>query len=137
MVFLIQEYRQGGILFDKDTNPTGKWQAILEETPPSDTDLQPLTPVITQQTDKTTADPDGENTVDAPEMLYKKAQAYLQHPAKDTILHKRAIDYLTRAAYAGHSAAAVQLAKLANEDTSATYAEQISSTMVYNGCCRC
>jgi hypothetical protein len=54
-----------------------------------------------------------------PDTLYRKAQDFLDHPAKDQVLHDRAITYLRRAVESNHSEAAVLLAKLAGDQTEA------------------
>jgi TPR repeat protein len=117
IVFLISQYHQGGVLFDQDDASAKQWSAVLEKTPVSLLEPVVLNTVKIEQSiiqsqvigDKIRA---GET-----DTLYKQAQSFLHHPAKDKILHDRAINYLTRAANQGHSEAAFELAKLAMQKT--------------------
>jgi TPR repeat protein len=117
IVSLITQYQEGGILFDQNNESANKWRSVLENTPPSDTEAKHLTTVRIDQTLKQAQDMGGETSLNESVTLYKKAQFFLHHPAKDQILHDRAIEYLVRAANKGHGEAALELAKLAMKNS--------------------
>jgi hypothetical protein len=113
IVFLIAQYHQGGILFDQDDASAKKWSAILEKTPVSLLEPAYLNTVKIEQSiiqSQVLGEKIHAGEIDT---LYTQAQLFLQHPAKDQILHDRAINYLTRAANQGHGEAALELARLA------------------------
>lgn len=113
IVFLIAEYRQGGLLFELDDDSAGHWLAVLEITPvgrfePVHLSAAAIELILTRSQvvgDKVRA---GDVVT-----LYQQARMFLRHPAKDQALHARAIAYLKRAAKLGHSESALELAQLA------------------------
>ncbi|MEN8132429.1 MAG: hypothetical protein ABFS45_20065 [Pseudomonadota bacterium] len=113
IVFLIAQYQQGGVLYGQDDASAKQWSAVLEKTP-----ISPLEPTylntvkIEQSIIQSQALGEKIHTGEI-DTLYRDAQSFLHHPAKDQILHDRAINYLTRAANQGHSEAALELARLA------------------------
>lgn len=113
LIFLINQYQLGGILFDQDSDSADHWQTVLQNTPVSDTPTRHLTTIKSNQSLKQTHDTGEKISSYKPETLFKKAKRFLNHPAKDQVLHERAIDYLTRAADNGHSGAALELARQA------------------------
>jgi len=115
ILMLIEQYLGGGILFDQDEALAGKWQAVLEKSPPVDSDPQALTEAfIAQHLSKGRA-VGKKISANNPDTLFRQARRFLSHPAKDQILHDRAVAYLKRAVESGHGEAAVTLAKLAVE----------------------
>ena len=119
IVLLIDQYQQGGILFDQDQPLADAWQAILEKTPAADTEPEFLTTASMYQTTTTGRAAGVKTGAGDPDTLYRKARDFLDHPAKDQVLHDRAIAYLRRAVESNHSEAAVLLAKLAGGQTEA------------------
>lgn len=113
LVLLINQYQQGGILFDQDSESADHWQTVLQNTPVSDTSPKHLNTITFNQSPKQTQDFGEKISSDEPETLFKQAKIFLNHPGKDQILHDRAIDYLTRAADKGHGEAALELARQA------------------------
>lgn len=119
IVLLIDQYQQGGILFDHDEALADKWQTVLENIPPADTESKFLTAATVDQA-LTKGRVAGEKiSSNDPDALFIKAQDFMRHPAKDQILHDRAIAYLKRAVAGNHSQAAVMLARLAGEKAEA------------------
>lgn len=115
MMFLVSEYRAGGVLFDMNASLAQKWKTVLVNTPQAETDPQHLTPVwVNQQVGQFDEKP---RAAEEPEKLFRQAENFLRHPAKDNILHKRALDYLEAAAMAGYGDAALQLAKIMMQDS--------------------
>ncbi len=112
IVFLITQYHQGGVLFDQDDESAKRWSAILEKTHVSLLEPAYLNTVNIEQS-IIQSQVLGEKIHGGEiETLYTQAKSFLQHPAKDQILHDRAINYLTRAANQGHGEAALELAGL-------------------------
>ncbi|MFT7460515.1 MAG: TPR repeat protein, partial [Planctomycetota bacterium] len=108
--FLINEYRQGGVLFDRDDASANHLSAVLEKMPVSSMEPAYLDRVKIQQS---IIQSEGEKIREGElDTLYRQALSFLHHPAKDSILNDRAVNYLTRAAKEGHSEAALELAKL-------------------------
>ena len=113
IVFLIGQYHQGGILFDQDDAAAKQWSAVLEKTPVSPLEPAYLNKIKIEQSiiqSQVLGEKISAGKIDT---LYRQAQSFLHHPAKDQILHDRAINYLTRAANQGYSEAALDLARLA------------------------
>ncbi len=119
IIVLIAEYQQGGIFFDQNDTSANQWLSVLENIPASDTDPKHLGTVAFDQLLKQTQNREKEISTDKPDALYRQARVFLRYPAKDQILHDRAIEYLKRAANKGHSAAAIKLAKLATKNNPA------------------
>lgn len=113
IVFLISQYHQGGVLFDQDDAAAKRWSAVLEKTPVSLLEPAYLNTVKIEQSIIQSQALGEKIRAGEIDTLYKQAQSFLHHPAKDQILHDRAINYLTRAANQGHGEAALELAKLA------------------------
>jgi len=114
IMFLVSEYRTGGFLFEMNSSEADKWVEVLAKTPPAKTDPAYLTTIwvnqqVEQLDEKTSVARD-------PVIMFRQANSFLHHPAKDDILHKRALDYLKAAAMSGHGDAALQLAKLMMQD---------------------
>lgn len=109
MVFLIIQYHQGGVLFDQDEAAAKRWSKTLEKTPVSAVEPASLNTIKIEQS-KIQSQALG--NIDT---LYKQAQSFLHHPARDQVLYDRAVNYLTRAANQGHSEAALELARLATQ----------------------
>ena len=109
MIFLITQYRQGGVLFDQDEAAAKRWSTILDKTPVSPVEPASLNTIRIEQSK---IQPQAPANIDT---LYKQAQSFLRHPARDQVLYDRAVNYLTRAANQGHSEAALELAKLATQ----------------------
>ena len=109
MVFLIIQYHQGGVLFDQDEAAAKRWSKTLEKTPVSPVEPASLNTIKIEQS-KIQSQALG--NIDT---LYKQAQSFLHHPARDQVLYDRAVNYLTRAANQGHSEAALELARLATQ----------------------
>lgn len=107
MVLLIDQYQHGGVLFDRDERLAERWKTRLGETPPSaiEPKQHPWVSV--------TPEVDGNEAA----RLYRLARQFLNHPAKDEILHERALRYLTQAAEGGNTDAALELARLSRADT--------------------
>ena len=113
IVFLISQYYQGGVLFDRDEASAKHWSAVLEKTPSSFLEPTYLNTVKIEQSIRQSQALGEKIRAGELDTLYRQAQSFLHHPAKDQILHDRAINYLTRAANQGHSEAALELARLA------------------------
>jgi TPR repeat protein len=114
IMFLVSEYRTGGVLFDMNSSEADRWIEVLAKTPPAETDPAYLTTVwVNQQVEQLD---EKQSAARDPVTMFRLANSFLGHPAKDDILHKRALDYLKAAATAGHGDAALQLAKLMMQD---------------------
>ena len=116
IIFLIEQYKQGGVLFDQDPTSASQWLSVLESTPVSTIEPTHLTKPSIDVT--ITQAPTLGDTIKAGDVvtLYKQAKIFLNHPAKDQILHDRAVDYLERAAGDGHGESALELARLLSPD---------------------
>ena len=113
IVFLISQYQRGGVLFDQNGASARQWSAVLEKTPVSLLEPAYLNqPKIEQSSIQSRVFGEKIRTGDA-DTLYRQAQLFLHHPAKDAVLHDRALSYLIRAANRGHGEAALELARLA------------------------
>ena len=113
IVFLINQYQHGGVLFDQNEESARHWSVALEKTPVSPLEPAYLNkPKIEQNIMQSPAFGGKIRAPDA-DTLYRQAQLFLHHPAKDAVLHDRALNYLTRAANRGHGEAALELARLA------------------------
>lgn len=117
IVFLITQYQQGGVLFERNHASANQWRSVLEKTPRSITEPAHLTLATIDLTVKQVQTKGIKISSEEPVMLYKRAQLFLHHPAKDQVLHDRALDYLTRAANKGHDESAIELAKLAMQES--------------------
>jgi TPR repeat protein len=113
IVFLLEQYQQGGILFGQDDPAARKWSAILDNTPVSTLEPAYLTAVKIEQGMTQSRDLGERIRAGDPDTLHRQALSFLHHPAVDPVLHDRAVNYLTRAANQGHGEAALELAKLA------------------------
>jgi TPR repeat protein len=116
IVFLTTQYLQGGVLFEQDDESAIHWLLVLEKSPVSTTEPVHLTPesidlTLTQARAMGLKIRTGDSVT-----LYRRAQKFLHHPAKDQILHDRAIDYLSRAANNGHGESALELSRLAMQN---------------------
>jgi uncharacterized protein len=120
IVFLTTQYLQGDVLFEHDDASAIHWLLVLEKSPVSTTEPAHLTPESIDQT-LTQARAMGLKIRTGDSVtLYRRARKFLHHPAKDQILHDRAIDYLSRAANQGHSESALELARLAMKTNQST-----------------
>ena len=117
MVYLISEYQTGGVLFDQDRLLVQKWTAILDDTPEAESDPDYLTEIWIDQ--KRVVIDQNRAKADRAEDLFKRAKTFLRHPAKDDVLHERALRYLRSAAEAGSGEAALRLANIITQETGA------------------
>ena len=118
IAYLLTQYQQGGLLFDEDEAAAQHWSAVLEKTPASPLEPAGLSAVTIEHRINALPSTAGDAGAADKETLYQRAQSFLHHPAKDQVLHNRAIDDLTRAAQHGHIKAALELARLATTKTS-------------------
>ncbi|MFT5175161.1 MAG: TPR repeat protein [Gammaproteobacteria bacterium] len=121
IAYLLTQYQQGGLLFDADEAAVQHWSAVLKKTPASPLDPAGLSAVTIEQrinSSPTTPTTSGDAGAADAATLYQRAQSFLHHPAKDQVLHDRAINDLTRAAERGHIEAALELARLATTKAS-------------------
>ncbi|MFW2365842.1 MAG: hypothetical protein ACN4GW_05455 [Desulforhopalus sp.] len=127
IIMLIDQYQQGGILFDQDGPSADKWQMELENIPAADTEPNSITVITVNKNIHKNQVVDEKPRANDPDILFRKAKEFLAHPAKDQILHDRAITYLKRAVEREHGEAAVMLAKMAGEkvDTGQASSETI------------
>jgi hypothetical protein len=102
IVFLLEQYQQGGILFGQDDPAARKWSAILDNTPVSTLEPAYLTAVKIEQGMTQSRDLGERIRAGDPDTLHRQALSFLHHPAVDPVLHDRAVNYLTRAANQGH-----------------------------------
>jgi TPR repeat protein len=117
IIFLVSEYRTGGVLFDRDPSLADEWVTVLTNTPQAETDPQHLTPVwVEQQLERFQ---EKAFTAEEPESMFRQANSFLRHRAKDDILHNRALNYLKASAMAGYGNAAEQLAKIIMQESRA------------------
>lgn len=120
ILFLVSEYRSGGLLFDKDASLSDKWGVVLSNAPPAETDPQYLNEIFVTQQVVQSNDPGNTAEDEVALDLFRQANSFLRHPAIDDILHKRALEYLENAAAAGHSDAALQLGQIIMKDNKAS-----------------
>jgi len=113
IVFLTAQYLQGGVLFEQDDESAINWLLVLEKTPVSTTEPEHLTPESIDLTLNQARAMGLKIRTGDSVTLYRRARKFLRLPAKDQILHDRAIGYLLRAANNGHGESALELAKLA------------------------
>ncbi len=96
------------------------WGLVLTNAPLAETDHPHLTEIhINQQLEEPK-----EKGITAeghvPISLFRQANSFLRHPAKDDILHKRALKYLEKVADAGYGDAALQLAQIVRKEDKAS-----------------
>lgn len=116
IVFLTTQYLQGGVLFEQDDPSVIHWLLVLEKSPVSITEPGHLTPESIDLTLNQARAMGLKIRTGDSVTLYRRARKFLHHPAKDQILHDRAIDYLSRAANQGHGESALELARLAMQN---------------------
>lgn len=112
MAFLVSEYRSGGFLFDKDTSLATHWLLVLSNTSQAETDPQYLTESFVKQLVEEPNENGNTAESGVPLNLFRLANSFLRHQAKDDILQKRALEYLEKAAAAGYGAAALQFGQI-------------------------
>lgn len=120
IIFLVSEYQTGGFLFDQDTSLAGKWSSVLANTPPAETKSLHHTEIHINSQLENSHEKGSTAEDDVAEKLFRQANLFLRHPAKDDILHKRALAYLEKAADAEHGDAALQLAQIVIKDKEAS-----------------
>jgi TPR repeat protein len=122
IIFAINEYRNGGFLYDQDEAAAEKWSIVLDKTPVSTIEPAYLNkPFIERNNTQSRVFAEKIRTGDA-DTLYRRAMSFLHHPARDEILYQRGLNYLTRAASQGHAESALELAQLAMQQTRSTRA---------------
>ena len=122
IIFVINEYRNGGFLYDQDEAAAGKWSIVLDKTPVSTLEPAYLNkPFIERSDTQSRVFAEKIRTGDM-DTLHRQAMSFLDHPARDEILYQRGLNYLTRAASQGHAESALELAQLAMQQTHSTQA---------------